>query len=209
MSLKEHPSSSEGNASGSGDILKLRQVCCQYAPSSIFPPQRLSPPLPPPPTPYPSCTLQILEHQASVLVNQINSINEAPPPAASQDIIDAGLIVGEATSTMSAMHAATQASLTQARASLDEKRQHIEKVTSHAPPSTVDRYFSLFSTSSFLTTHLAGAPGLLPVRDSGRARIQAPRDGRGKIKQLRGRVRLSQEDARQCHGFSIARRSAG
>ena len=78
--------------------------------------------------PLPYSDPQILEHQASVLVNQINSINDAPPPSASQDILDVGLIVGEATSTICEMQASTQASLTQARAALDEKRQHIEKV---------------------------------------------------------------------------------
>jgi hypothetical protein len=64
-------------------------------------------------------------------VNQINSINENPPPAASQDVIDAGVIVAEATSAISAMHAAAQASLVQARAAVDEKRLQIEKVPSH------------------------------------------------------------------------------
>ena len=61
-------------------------------------------------------------------MNQINSFNENSPPAASQDIVDAGLIVAEATRSISAMQAATQASLALARSALDDKRQHIEKV---------------------------------------------------------------------------------
>ena len=104
-----------------------------------------TPPLPPP---------QILEHQASILVNQINAINENPPPAAPQDLVDVGLIVAEATSTISAMQAAAQASLAQASASLDEKRQHIEKVFPHG----------LLSTRSFaVLTLAAGSTGLLTV----------------------------------------------
>jgi hypothetical protein len=76
----------------------------------------------------PVCS-QVLEHQASVIINQINTINETAPPAAPQDIIDAGRVVGEATHTMSTMQAAAQTALVQARAALDEKRQHIEKVS--------------------------------------------------------------------------------
>jgi hypothetical protein len=87
-------------------------------------------------------------------VNQINAINENAPPAAAQDLVDIGLIVSEATSTISAMQAAAQASLAQASASLDEKRQHIEKVFPHA----------LLRTRSLADLTLtAGSTGLLPV----------------------------------------------
>lgn len=56
------------------------------------------------------------------------------------------------------MQTATQASLTQARAALDEKRQHIEKVVAFGPLVPV-----VFLVPCFFLTRPAGPVGLLPV----------------------------------------------
>ena len=139
-----HENRSNGDAPGLADVLKLRQV---FPILSIEPLYSLS-----------NSTPQILEHQASVIANQINSINESPPPAASPDILDAGRVVAEATATLSEMQAAVQASLAQARAALDEKRQHIEKVCVSPSSLIPHRHGIPFSSPQPHSMMLPGAP---------------------------------------------------